>query len=83
MFGGGMATDLRASVIATDFESFKSVLNNGAFTYMGMPKFEEITDEDIEALMHYIRKTAKETHPVYEDLVNNKTIESKNVNAGH
>jgi quinohemoprotein ethanol dehydrogenase len=83
MFAGGMAPDLRASVIATDFESFKSVLNDGAFTYMGMPKFAEITDDQIEALMHYIRKTAKETLPVYENLVKNNDVEMSSVNSGH
>ena len=83
MFSGGMAPDLRASEIALDLESFKAVLNDGAFTYLGMPKFAELTDDNIKALMHYIRKTAKETMPVYESLIANQEIQGNDVSAGH
>ena len=37
-----------------------------------MPAFPDITDEELEALQHFIRKRAKETLPVYEALINNE-----------
>jgi hypothetical protein len=37
-----------------------------------MPKFPDITDEQLDELMHFIRKRAKETMPVYEELISKK-----------
>jgi quinohemoprotein ethanol dehydrogenase len=72
MFGGGMAPDLRASAISLQKTSFAAVVKEGIFTERGMPKFPDITDEQLDALMHFIRKRAKETMPVYEELISKK-----------
>jgi quinohemoprotein ethanol dehydrogenase len=72
MFGGGMAPDLRASAISLQKTSFAAVVKEGIFTERGMPKFPDITDEQLDELMHFIRKRAKETMPVYEELISKK-----------
>jgi quinohemoprotein ethanol dehydrogenase len=72
MFGSGMAPDLRASAIALQKTSFAAVVKEGILTERGMPKFQDITDEQLDELMHFIRKRAKETIPVYEELISKK-----------
>ncbi|HBK71921.1 MAG TPA: hypothetical protein DDZ39_09750 [Flavobacteriaceae bacterium] len=69
MFSGGMAPDLRASPIAMNKEAFAIVVKDGAKNAMGMPSFPDMTDEQLENLMHFIRKRAKETMPDYEKTV--------------
>ena len=61
MYSGGMAPDLRESQIALDKDAFASVVREGAFNYNGMPSFPDLTDEQLEGLMHYIRQRAIET----------------------
>ena len=61
MYAGGMAPDLRASEISLDKAAFEMVVRDGAFNFNGMPSFPDITDEQLEGLMHYIRQRAKET----------------------
>ena len=56
---GGMAPDLRASKNATDKLSFKNVVRDGAKVNMGMPSFPHLTDDQLDALMHYIRRQAR------------------------
>jgi len=56
----GMAPDLRASQIVLDGESFASVVRAGALVARGMPANPEITDAELDALRHYIRKEARE-----------------------
>jgi len=70
MFGGGMAPDLRASAIALDKSAFTSVVRDGSRINMGMPSYADMSDQELEALMHFIRLRAKETLPAYESLVN-------------
>lgn len=60
MVAMGMAPDLRASVIATNIQTLKQVVVDGAKVNMGMPVFSELTDDDLIALMHFIRKRAHE-----------------------
>ncbi len=69
MFGGSMAPDLRASPIPLDFNSFAAVVRDGLKNNMGMPSYPEMSDEQLEALRHFIRKRARETYPVYEGLI--------------
>ena len=69
MFSGGMAPDMRASPIAMNKEAFTSVVRDGLKNTMGMPSFPDMTDEQIENLMHFIRKRAIETMPDYEQSV--------------
>ncbi|MEE9438627.1 MAG: PQQ-dependent dehydrogenase, methanol/ethanol family [Saprospiraceae bacterium] len=66
MYSGGMAPDLRASPMALDKKAFTAVVRDGMKNNMGMPSFPDITDEELEALMHFIRKRAKETLPIWE-----------------
>ncbi len=74
MYSGGLAPDLRASGISLSKEAFTAVVRDGIKNEMGMPSFPDMTDEQIENLMHFIRKRAKETSVDYEHLVS-KAIE--------
>jgi quinohemoprotein ethanol dehydrogenase len=56
----GMAPDLRASAIPTNLEAFKMIVKDGMKINMGMPSFAEFSDDDLKALMHFIRKKAHE-----------------------
>ena len=56
---GGMAPDLRASKIPTDKLLFTKVVRDGAKVNMGMPSFPHLTDDQLDALMHYIRRQAR------------------------
>jgi quinohemoprotein ethanol dehydrogenase len=57
---GGSAPDLRASMIPTDAAAFASVVRDGALVDAGMPKFDELTQEQVESIRHYIRNRAEE-----------------------
>jgi quinohemoprotein ethanol dehydrogenase len=60
---GGMAPDLRASTVPLDAAKFSTIVKGGVEP-RGMPKFEELTDRDLEALRHFIRARARaETRP--------------------
>ena len=61
MVSGGQAPDLRESPIPTVRDAFKDVVLNGAKRANGMPQFKELTDQDIDGLMHFIRLRARET----------------------
>ncbi|MEM9325385.1 MAG: c-type cytochrome, partial [Bacteroidota bacterium] len=69
MFAGGMSPDLRASVMAQNKQAFTSVVRDGLLASRGMPAYPEITDAELEGLMHFIQKRARETMPMYEELV--------------
>lgn len=56
----GMAPDLRASPIALNKEAFALIVREGVKVNMGMPAFKDLTDEDLNSLMHFIRKKAQE-----------------------
>ena len=60
----GVAPDLRASPIPLEKSAFAEVVRNGAKIKMGMPAFPDMTDEQLQALMHYIRQQARATKPV-------------------
>jgi quinohemoprotein ethanol dehydrogenase len=55
---GGGGPDLRASLSPLVATSFNSVVRGGV-EVRGMPKFEELTDRELEALRHYIRARAR------------------------
>lgn len=57
---GGMAPDLRASPIFLDLGALASVVRDGARLSRAMPQFPDITDDELRALTHYIRKMAAE-----------------------
>jgi len=56
----GMAPDLRASPIVLSKEAFTLIVREGVKVNMGMPAYKDLTDEELEALMHFIRKKAHE-----------------------
>lgn len=51
----GQAPDLRASAIILSADSFAAVVRDGEFTPRGMPRFEELTDAELEAIRQYLR----------------------------
>src|SRR5262245_9208398 len=58
---GGTAPDLRASGIPLNAEAFKAIVHGGSLELKGMPKFAELTDQELESLRHYIRYRARLT----------------------
>ncbi len=57
---GGYAPDLRASPIPLSEAAFKDVVVNGALLNNGMPKFNDLNDQQLESLRHFIRHKARE-----------------------
>ena len=55
---GGGGPDLRASLSPLVAASFASVVRGG-IEARGMPKFEELSDRELDALRHYIRARAR------------------------
>ncbi len=60
---GGMAPDLRASAIPLSFEALADVVRTGSRVARGMPAFPTLTDENLRALMHYLRHEALQSAP--------------------
>ena len=59
MVAMGMAPDLRASPIPLNLEAFRQVVRYGSKADMGMPAYNnELNDDDLLALMHFIRRRA-------------------------
>jgi quinohemoprotein ethanol dehydrogenase len=54
------ARDLRESALASTWEGFRSVVQEGAFFPLGMPKFGDLSDEELRELYMYIRQSARE-----------------------
>ncbi len=61
MIAGGMAPDLRASPVPLSRDAFTEIVRNGALQQLGMPKYDKLTDAQLEGLQHYIRQRARET----------------------
>ncbi|MGD9661564.1 MAG: PQQ-dependent dehydrogenase, methanol/ethanol family [Porticoccaceae bacterium] len=57
---GAQAPDLRGSVIALSKDSLGAFLRSDAAARYGMPRFSEITDDEVGNLYMYIRAGAKE-----------------------
>jgi quinohemoprotein ethanol dehydrogenase len=57
---GGYAPDLRASPVVASAPAFRSIVQGGALESRGMPKFGELSDEDVDSVRHYIRSQARE-----------------------
>jgi quinohemoprotein ethanol dehydrogenase len=63
--GGGVvanggAPDLRASPVALSRESFSAVLNKGLLVSQGMPKFDDLSEQEVSSLYEFIRSRARE-----------------------
>ena len=56
---GGGTPDLRASPIVTDTAAFKRIVVGGERVTRGMPEFSALTQEDLDALQHFIRSKAR------------------------
>ena len=57
---GTHAPDLRRSAIPTSAEAFASVVRDGALEANGMPKFSELSDQDLAAMRQYLRRRAED-----------------------
>lgn len=55
---GGMAPDLRTSATPFSFAALADVVRTGSRVARGMPAFPTLTDENLRALMHYLRHEA-------------------------
>ncbi|MGE3391820.1 MAG: PQQ-binding-like beta-propeller repeat protein, partial [Gammaproteobacteria bacterium] len=55
---GGYAPDLRASQVPLFLDAFRDVVVKGSRHSQGMPRFRELTDDDLVAIQHYIRRQA-------------------------
>lgn len=54
----GAAPDLRASTVPLFAEAFRPIVAQGALVANGMPKFDELTDQQLEDVRQYIRHEA-------------------------
>jgi quinohemoprotein ethanol dehydrogenase len=54
-----LAPDLRESAVAFDRTAFSVLLKSGALVKHNMPKFDDLSDEQIEDLYQYIRAGAR------------------------
>jgi quinohemoprotein ethanol dehydrogenase len=52
---GGFAPDLRRSPVPLSPPAFSDVVRDGALVPKGMPRFEELSNQDLEDLRYYIR----------------------------
>lgn len=59
VMAGGHAPDLRASQLALNAESFHTVLKDGPLEQRGMPKYDDLSDDEIKSLYMYIRYRAR------------------------
>ncbi len=55
---GGGAPDLRASAVPMNPPAFAAAVRGGN-EVRGMPKFAELSDQDLDALRHYLRARAR------------------------
>ncbi len=57
---GGYTPDLRASEVFLHTDQLKTIVQDGALERNGMPNFKHLSDQDLEALRHFVRKKARE-----------------------
>ena len=58
--GRGGAPDLRASAASADLDTFKAILKENTLVSRGMPRFDDLSDTDMENVYQYIRASARE-----------------------
>jgi len=56
---GGYAPDLRASTIPVYEDALQDVVIKGSRQMAGMPRFHDLSEGDLKALQHYIRREAR------------------------
>lgn len=54
----GTAPDLRRSAVPPSSEAFSKIVHAGALASVGMPRFQELTERELEDLRQYIRSVA-------------------------
>jgi quinohemoprotein ethanol dehydrogenase len=59
VIASGAAPDLRASRIAADQGAFKALLREGALQSRGMPRFDELSEREVEQIYWFIRREAR------------------------
>jgi quinohemoprotein ethanol dehydrogenase len=57
---GSLAPDLRESHLALDFENLWAVLHDGSLAQNGMPRFDNLTRDQVRQIQSYIRAKARE-----------------------
>ena len=65
---GGYAPDLRASSNPLSSGAFTAIVRDGGLVTRGMPSFEELSDDELEALRHYIRQRARHKTSAWDDI---------------
>ena len=58
--GGGTAPDLRISPYPMSKEGFDAILHDGVLVSAGMPRYEEMSEEDRETIRQYLRKRGQD-----------------------
>jgi quinohemoprotein ethanol dehydrogenase len=56
---GSPGPDLRESSLALDPKAFHDVVKRGSLLSRGMPRYEFLTDEQVDELWHYVRQEAR------------------------
>ncbi len=54
-----MAPDLRASPLLASDLAFEEVVRGGNLIENGMPRYAEITDDELLSIRHYVRQQAE------------------------
>jgi quinohemoprotein ethanol dehydrogenase len=57
---GGGAPDLRASPLAASLQSLKDIVLGGALQLQGMPRYVDLSSDDVESVYHYLRFRAQQ-----------------------
>ncbi|WP_292930995.1 PQQ-dependent dehydrogenase, methanol/ethanol family [Novosphingobium sp. PASSN1] len=55
---GGSAPDLRNSAVVADETAFAAIVHDGMLVERGMPRFDELSESDLESLRRYVRRAA-------------------------
>ncbi|MGH8518693.1 MAG: c-type cytochrome, partial [Panacagrimonas sp.] len=58
---GGYAPDLRASPLFASPPALRAVVKDGAKVPLGMPRYTDMSDADLDALQHFVRRQAAAT----------------------
>jgi len=58
LVAAGIAPDLRASAVPQDAEAFRSVVQQGALVANGMPRFDDLSEDELNAARQFIRSQA-------------------------
>lgn len=56
---GALSPDLRESMAGHQYEALKAILVEGALVSRGMPKFNELSDEEVRDIQMHIRKFSR------------------------